>query len=659
MNNPFSYIRLQVFPARGAAFIGRTEQLKRVVENLTSDSPKHISIYGLPHIGKTSFLIKLKETLENRENYLTTMATFSEGDFNNSLWYILYAIADEAPQVTHICDCLEKNADNLRLIGAIRECLSILTAENIRTVLFLDEFERILGANLESSDTVRSGWSQSEYRLFLDLLLDKSLNLVCVTASRPKMSNILYRYKPAINPFISFLIYGFDDQEMSEYFTILETHGAKLNGASIRDNSNTRHFNELLKVCGRNPYLLTVMGNELFRNTIRDEVSAAKSVKELFEGCKEDFINYFNEIIRFMATEEQKKMRSFSHIVKCYFGQFEDYQDIKERCIALGYLELAAKKSPYTYKQKVFPFIDSDNKFEVRNENGTLLTAEEKRRTELVYTTVCPLFTDYLFSIREPSGRCKIIPLDIIEDQRDLLTGLIHTMRDITALEFSEAFSNGWNDHLAQSYCFSRQIDQNNCEEGLIYVNTAEMQRNKRYSAWRKLGPNLTRTFPKPPRPGRQGTREQVIYQEYLNEMQNVANLWPTLVPTSPIYVSSVSLNFVCEELIENSSDMASIDPLNLVDQTQIFLNFWNSQSGPSFAKYFSILPNGQTQLSNMLSALKDARDRISHFSRSRVSPQRTERDKIYCRQLLKGIYYYLFSGNCCPAGDLSETPGV
>lgn len=659
MNNPFSYIRLRVCPAEGPAFIGRSRQLEEVVNNITSEKPQHISIYGLPHIGKTSFLIKLNKVLAEKENCLPVrVPAFAEGDFNNNLIYMLDAMADNAPQLDSILDSLEAE-DNSTLLAALKECISVLTAQNIRTVLLLDEFERILGTEPDDPDTVLSGWNQEEYKLFLELLMDSSLNLVCVTASRPKMSNILYRYRPSINPFVSMLLGGFDDYEMSQYFDVLDKGGARLNGLSIKDAANSAHYDDLLRICGRNPYLLTIMGNELFENTAKEDDKAACSVQTLFNGCSAVFTDYFNSIIQFMATEEQKKMRSFSHVVKCYFGLFEDYQDIKERCIALGYLDLATKKSPYTYKEKIFPFTDTDDKFRIYDQSGQALTAAEKQRAGLVYTTVSPLFTDYLFSVRKPIGKRKIIPLDLIEDQRDLLTGLIHTMRDITAKEFSKAYGSGWNDQLVRNYFSVKHIGSSD-EEGLIYIDTAQLQRNKRYTAWKKYGSDVTRTVPKPPRqPNSPSSREYAAYQEYLNDKQNILNLWPTLVPGLPILISSPSLGFVCEEMIENSSAMASIDPINLVDQAQIFASFWNATSGPSFWKYFSILPNGYPQLEKMLSTLKDARNRISHFSRSEVSPQRAERDKIYCRQLLKGMYHFLFSGLPCPAGDLSETPGV
>ena len=104
---------------------------------------------------------------------------------------------------------------------------------------------------------------------------------------------------------------------------------------------------------------------------------------------------------------------------------------------------------------------------------------------------------------------------------------------------------------------------------------------------------------------------------------------------------------------------MASLDPINLIDHMRIFQHYWQYQNRPLFSNYFSILPNGQAQLEAMLEHLKSYRNKVSHFSRYGYGPNEIEHSRIYCRQLLKGIYYYLYSGEPCPVGSLTDTPGV
>lgn len=658
MNNPFSYIKLSICPARGEAFIGRQRQLERIMGMLTAPKPHHVSLSGLPHIGKTSFLIKLYDAVSDMDGYLPVrVPAFVEGDFCNNMVHIIDALAEEELSLDSIADAISDDADSHELVAALRQALTQVTRSGRRTILLLDEFERILGPTeeqLAAHNMALKGWTQEEYELFLELLMDRELDFVCVTASRPKMTNILYRYRPAHDPFIPMLLYGFDDAEMKEYFDILKQGNICMDGTPLGQEPEQRQQQELLRLCGRSPYLLTVMGNELFENNKKTGKDARKTVKGLFGKCRDIFQTYFNDIVYFMVAEEQKKMRSFSHIVKCYFGQFEDYQDIKERCIALGYLDLAAKDSPYTYQGKVFEFEDRDDKFEVVHESGAVLTAGEKDKAGLAYITVSPLFTDYLFAVREPIGKKKIIPLDLVDDPRDLLTGLIHAMRDITRKEMravcrKEQMGAGrWNELLAQRYYAVKGPVQQ-----IVYVDTNESHDDQRYTAWKNDGGCVSRTDPMPPHP------YSPDWADYQTRQAQIDGSWQQLWSERKIRIAPASLGFVARELCGNNDVMPSLDPISLTDQAEIFCCYWQYDNQPLFSNYFGILPDGQAQLRAMMEQLRDYRNKVSHFSRYGYGPLEIQHSKIYCRQLLKGIYYYLYSGEKCPAGSLSDNPGL
>lgn len=647
MENLFSYIKLSVCPARGQAFIGRQRQLARIMDMIAAPKPHHISVYGLPHIGKTSFLIKLHEVASEKDDYLCVrVPAFVEGDFCNNMVNIIDAMAEEELDLDPIADGISDDADAQELIGALRQALQQVTRSGRRTVLLLDEFERILGPTedqLAAHNTALRGWTQTEYELFLELLMDRELDFVCVTASRPQMTNILYRYRPAHDPFIPMLLVGFDDTEMKAYFDVLKQGNVCLDNIPLGQEPDQIQQQELLRLCGRSPYLLTVMGNELFENGQKTGKEARKTVKGLFSRCRDTFQTYFNDIVYFMVAEEQKKMRSFSHIIKCYFGQFEDYQDIKERCIAKGYLDLAAKDSPYTYRGKVFEFVDRDDKFEVLDENGHGLSGEEKEKAGLAYITVSPLFTDYLFGVRQPIGKKKIIPLDMVDDPRDLLTGLIHTMRDITRKEMRMICQNEdmsvsrWDELLVKQYKASKY----GCQQ-IIHVNTGTQHNAQRYALWESAGGNVT-----------------PIQSQSIHDGEPTAQNWSQFWSDRTIYVSSSSLKFVSDAIRQTNNEMASLDPINLIDHMRVFQHYWQYQNRPLFSNYFSILPNGQAQLEAMLEHLKSYRNKVSHFSRYGYGPNEIEHSRIYCRQLLKGIYYYLYSGEPCPVGSLTDTPGV
>lgn len=645
--NPFSYIQLSVSRARGAAFIGRQRYLEQIIAMLEQPHPHHISIYGLPHVGKSSFVRKLQEIISRKPGYLCIdTLPLVDGDFCNNMVSIIDALADVEPELEYLSDSIKDDSSPEELVDILRRALLQIGQSGRRTILLLDEFERILGSTDEQTSelmTVLTGWTQSEYELFLELLTDRKLNFVCITSSRPQMENILYRYRPAMNPFIPLLLNGFDDAEMKEYFDILKESNICLNGIPIGQEPDQRQQQELLRLCGRSPYLLTVMGNELFKNNHLPASSARKTVKGLFSKCRGAFQAHFNDIIYFMVAEEQKKMRSFSHIVKCYFGQFEDYQDIKEQCITKGYLTLAAKNSPYTYCGKTFDFEDRDNLFQVYQEDGTQMTAANKRQSGLVYITVSPLFTDYLFSVRLPIGRKKIIPLDLIDDARDLLTGLIHAMRDITRKEMRlicphhNIPADRWDDFLIMHY----YATSGNAMQ-IIHINQNAQSNMQRYARWQENGGNVI-------------CLDLIPTYDGSPDQSN----WHSICTTRTIRISSTSLKFVLNQIRESNNEMASLDPINLIDQMEIFEHFWQYDSQPLFSNYFSILPNGQSQLHSMMSHLKEYRNKVSHFSRNGYGPHELQYSRIYCRQLLKGIYYYIYCGEKCPAGSISDTPGV
>ena len=647
MENPFSYIDLSVCPAQGAAFVGRKRQLSRVMEMISAPKPRHVSVYGLPHIGKSSFMLKLRETVTGEQGYLCTRVTpLVEGDFCNNMVDIIDALADVEYELSDIADSIDDDSTPKELVDALRRALLQVGASGRRTVLLLDEFERILGPTddqLAANIETLPGWTQEEYELFLELLMDRELNFICVTASRPRMGNILYRFRPALNPFISVLLCGFDDVEMKEYFDILSGGNICLDNIPLGQEPNQAQQQELLRLCGRNPYLLTVMGNALFVNNQKSHGKGRKTVKGLFGDCRDIFQTYFNEIICFMVVEEQKKMRSFSHIVKCYFGQFDDYQDIKERCIAKGYLDLAAKDSPYTYRGKVFELEDWDDNFEVLRENGHVMTAAEKKKAGLVYITIAPLFTDYLFAVHKPIGKKGIIPLDIVDDARDLLTGLIHAMRDITRKEMiricqdENVDAEYWDEILVKRYKATKYgVEQ------IIHIDPNAQNHAQRYALWEKKANGVACLQNQPVHTGEP-------------DLTNWSAYWSDRT----IKVAFATMTFVSNRMREADNQMGSLDPISLSDQAEVFLHFWQYGNKPIFSNYFGILPNGQSQLRAMMDHLKEYRNKVSHFSRYGYGVNEIEYSRIYCRQLLKGIYYYLYSGEKCPAGNISDTPGV
>lgn len=607
----FSYITLKTKPATDSAFIGRRRQLAEIHQLLCADRPRHVSVFGMPHIGKTSLLLALYSELNKQDRFVAIPVTpLTDLRLSSNLRSVLDAFAEingAAAQIANELDLMEN--DLSVLLDAFRRAVR---ATGKRVVLLLDECEHI------DSIGNTTAWTQEEYEAFVALLLDKSLDLCCVTASRPRMSNILHRFQPALNPFISKLLYGFDDSEMDAFFSCVDACGYTYNGHSLRAPENTELFQTVLRYAGRSPYLLTMLACALL------DSDGLTPFKTLYAPYMQRFEAHFNDNVAFMVHEENKKLRSFSHIIKCYFGPYLDYQDVKERCIALGYLDLACKDSPYTYQGRVFEFDDADDRFTVYDRHGNSLSADEKAAHGLVYTTVCPLFTDYLFSVNNPIGKTSTVPLSLVNDPRDLLTGLILTLRAITESRFVSAWGPDWH---------TRLLPRFSARAGNKTQFLFPSSQNTSYELW-EHDDQLRCTRVTPP-----VTNSDVTYFTVKQQLDSSVNGLPHR--QTPIYLKAASLKFVQIHCSPAQGDTI-LDQINLKDHANILTTFWNTNL-LKFSQFFPGLPNGRNSLTDSLSKLTEFRNRIQHLSKDAYHHPDTVRDATICRDLLHRIYTYLY----------------
>lgn len=607
----FSYITLKTKPATGDAFIGRRRQLAEIQELLCADHPYHVSVFGMPHIGKTSLLLALCNELNKQDRFVAIPVTpLTERRLSSNLRNVLDAFADINESAAQIISELDLMEDDLSVL--LETFRRAIRATGKRVVLFLDECEHI------DSIGNTTAWTQEEYDAFVSLLLDNSLDFCCVTASRPRMSNILHRFKPALNPFIPKLLYGFDDGEMEAFFHCVDANGFTYNGHPLRAPENDELFQAVLRYGGRSPYLLTMLACALL------DSDGATPFKTLYTPWKQRFEAHFNDNIAFMVHEENKKLRSFSHIIKCFFGPYLDYQDVKERCITLGYLDLACKDSPYTYQGRMFEFDDADDRFTVYDQHGNTLSADEKAAHGLVYTTVCPLFTDYLFAVDNPIGKTATVPLSLVQDPRDLLTGLILTLRAITESRFVSAWGPDW---------YTRLLPRFSARAGNKTQFLVLSSQNTSYELW-EHDDQLHCTRVTPP-----VTLGDATYFATKQQLDASVNSLPHR--QTPIFLKAPSLKFV-QLHCTPAQGGTILDQINLKDHAGILTTFWNTNL-LKFSQFFPGLPNGRNTLTDSLSKLTEFRNRIQHLSKDAYHHPDTVRDATICRDLLHRIYTYLY----------------
>jgi hypothetical protein len=145
---PYIYGR----PVRPKEFLGRSAELRTVFNRLRNG--ESTAVVGDPHIGKTSFLLKLADS-ETQIEYLGTNAgemKFSSLDLHpigidynvRTFWEEALYVLTESPVDVNTTRLLEKAAASGYVRLDLERLFIHLGNSNQRLVLLLDEFERLL-----------------------------------------------------------------------------------------------------------------------------------------------------------------------------------------------------------------------------------------------------------------------------------------------------------------------------------------------------------------------------------------------------------------------------------------------------------------------------------------------------------------------------------
>ena len=571
----------------GDAFIGREEQLQTLTKYADAAYPTHLAIYGMPHVGKTSLLREWqrrieKDGLPSKRKIVLLKATVpvkpragAEQSSCASLFRLLFR--SSALQKTRVYRKIKKAYQNgfrsaEEAVELLRKMALSLRKRHIRTILILDEFER---SGLD--------WQEDEYLSFASLLLDKRLDLFCVTAARPHISYVLSGFTRQVNPFSPYLLEPFNDTEMAVFFDRFKREG----GVDYSLPNNRKELQEYLYVCGRNPFLLTVMRELLSKGTtatplaVFRTVSQNESEKSNRRGTAGPFREHFRDVVRFMLAEEERAKRSFSHIVKCYFGVFDDYKDIIGIYKSLGYIEVADIDSPFIW--------DEHKRYVFEDEPGHVCC----------YSTVSPAFVNHLF----------VYEANRIQDARDLLMGFVHCIRDVTMQVLKTQWGDDWNRELL----LRLYAEGNDC--GVVYAEE------------------------KPKLPG----QFQLVKKADLSPLRSD---WIDAHKNEMISIAAPSLNFALNGYNKrNNLIMPILDAINLNDNGEIILRF------PSwFEPFFGTLgplpsQESQKKFKRDLSVIHKVRNGICHFSRYQIASSELAECRNLCIDLLKSMYSFYGDG--------------
>lgn len=566
----------------GQSFIGRREYLKKLTQYSQAEECKHISIYGLPHIGKTSILLEWQRIIKEKEvdkklNVVYINVPLSRGYVGFLQELLVRTVSPwRKPEnnigiiedVKEYIAIVNSTKDSRTLLSMLKDIICKLSNKGIRTVLLIDEFERIRYVSADSGIP----FSEDDYYSFVKLLVDESIDVFCVVASRPHISYILRDYETQMIPFIPLLIEPFSDNDMDEYLDIVCDYRNKFGHSISTDfRKDKEALRDVIFYCGKTPYLL----NKFSATYVKSE---EESVKEIYEKRQGDFRRHYYDVANFMLSEEENSLKSFTHIIKCYFGTSKDYIDIIENYIRLGYIEASEVGSKYAYE---------DSRYVYHNESNN---------KDYYYYTVCPAFRAYLI----------INYIDSVKDTRDLLTGFVYELRDITMKELKKKYGDDWNVELLKRFKAGTKFAD--------YVVDEETNILGWYSV----------------------KRDDLSFDRKSWVEAHSGEGGET------IQVSGASLNFAAMEInLNHNNVMPVLDAINLVDNYTILKK--NKDLFDSYLKFEE--PVSYKEIGQQFADVQDVRNKLSHFSRYGMDESKYEEAAEICRKYIRKFYNYQTEG--------------
>ena len=605
-------------------FIGKGRYLRQLNEHAGSKFPTHLSLYGLPHVGKSELVEKWKETITGGNGNIGALNTkFGEkklffihipelhetSTYSDVVDIILGQIKDNfkkdykeffrrnAPDPKNTTDfdqaiSTSSEVDPVTITQRLREVVDYINGLQIRVILILDEFEK-----------TEETWKEKDYRQFCKLLLDTNLDLFCIIVSRPHLSYIVSEHIYQLMPFETKLVESLTDRELKTYLRRL-WRCCELDNRGLRrsDPNNLKILEKpirrLLTSCGKNPYLLDLASLKIINNCRNlGQKSFDEIVQESLSQIENKIKALYFDTAKFMHDEEAKKLQSFSHIVKCYFGTSADYDDVIDRFFMLGYVEKIGVNELLAETCKSFARYD---------DNGVLVC---------YYTTICQGFINYLYETQ----------LNEITDIRELFTGLVHSLRYITEenLEKRLPILSGQPWFMQLMNCFFAYDPDKKC--------------NVQFD-------NLTR---------------ELLPNRGISRMVDSRDQKLDFYDRNRFQISKASLDYAKNALKNGGNGSDILDAISLMDHASIICQY-----SDVFSPYFCVVGDINSDnaamrlLRDCLTVIQEhIRNPLSHYSRKKQPSATLCSHRELCIALLGSIYGGISAGE--PVEDISGTPIV
>ncbi len=269
MTNRSSFRFIYGRPVKGEEFIGRFDELRAVCNRIRNG--ESTAIVGEPHIGKTSFLLRLADPLIYRQRFGSSdpriipsfidLQSISSRYDPPSFWGEALRPLIEHPKTAANRRKLEALVDENFPSIALERFFRSLAKANYTLVLLLDEFERLL---------VHPNFQDPSFFGLLRKLCTHIGGLLLVTASRMSVAE-MNRYGRKLldmgSPFFNNMI-----EVRLPVFDRTTSH-ALLSQANNRLSDTDIRF--ILRTAGRHPFLLQAMTASLLEREGPDRYESA------------------------------------------------------------------------------------------------------------------------------------------------------------------------------------------------------------------------------------------------------------------------------------------------------------------------------------------------------------------------------------------------
>ena len=280
---------------KGDSFIGRKKLLRDLKSMFFTKGVKITkAIVGVKRSGKSSLVLNIFEDIPSDIIYI--YENLNEYGKYIELWRDIFDQISEYLGKTNKLSkyALKEINNNLSIISqsdvewnkfktSVKNIFRSLSAEKIKSIIVLDEF-----------DNAKQLFTETQYwELFRSIFSEPNYDVSAVTISRKSLP-VIEGDIPQSSTFhgifdtIDFDV--FDDDDMEEYFQVFEDNGIEL---------DEKQQEEIEYYCGRLPYLLSIMGQNIFELA---EDNEKIDIKKIFEKKSKLIDSYYKECKKYLEN---------------------------------------------------------------------------------------------------------------------------------------------------------------------------------------------------------------------------------------------------------------------------------------------------------------------------------------------------------------------